>query len=91
MSVNTNNAGGSLYDLASRLAPDEVKVTRLDKLEKQRLARVKAEADYKNGNLSDEARWKFLSELGVDPRKAYAEDHANAERRSQAARIPGYE
>lgn len=86
MSVNTNKAGGNLYDLASRLAPDEIKVTRLDKLEQQRLAQVKAEADWRNDNLTNEERWELLTFLGLDPTQAHAPDYANAERRAQARR-----
>jgi hypothetical protein len=77
--------------LASALAPDSSMKVRGAQLEQDRIARVKAQADFANGLMNDEQRWTYLSERGLDPTKPYAEDVINNQRRAERSRIPGYD
>ena len=75
--------------LARALSPGARPVATEADMRRDRAARIDREVRYKNGDMTDEERWQFLSELGVDPTKAYAEDVANYQRRSEQLRASG--
>ncbi len=89
--MRSNRTGHDLMALASALAPESSLKVRGAQLEKDRMDRVKAQADYENDLMNDEQRWTYLSGRGLDPTKPYAEDLINYQRRSERSRLPGYD
>ena len=89
--MRSNRTGHDLMALASALAPESSLKVRGAQLEKDRMARVKAQADYENGLMNDEQRCEYLSGRGLDPTKDHAEDFINNKRRAERSRIPGYD
>ena len=90
-STRTGHEQSKLWGLARALSPDEVKVSHLERVEQDRMDRVKAQADFENDLMNDEQRWEYLSGRGIDPTRAYAEDFTNHQRRAERSRIPGYD